>query len=119
MITWRRIGEFGSWGDPSLALRVMMLIMDDYPIRTDATSTMGDPIAYFITWVTYGTWLPGDQRGWVEYRRGWQLPQPPLELVCASRMTEDACQLSQDDRRIVVDQNHRDMSSPRLEAACG
>lgn len=24
----------------------------------------GDPIAYFLTWTTYGTWLPGDERGW-------------------------------------------------------
>ena len=23
-----------------------------------------DPIAYFLTWTTYGTWLPGDERGW-------------------------------------------------------
>ena len=23
-----------------------------------------EPIAYFITWTTYGTWLPGDERGW-------------------------------------------------------
>src|SRR4051812_6675116 len=37
---------------------------------------MPDPLAYFITWVTYGTWLPGDECGWVEYRRGWQLPDP-------------------------------------------
>ena len=27
---------------------------------------MADPLAYFITWTTYGTWLPGDDRGWVE-----------------------------------------------------
>jgi hypothetical protein len=26
----------------------------------------GDPIGYFLTWVTYGTWLPGDARGWVQ-----------------------------------------------------
>jgi hypothetical protein len=37
---------------------------------------MSDPLAYFLTWVTYGTWLPGDDRGWVEYRHGWQLPDP-------------------------------------------
>ncbi len=24
---------------------------------------MDDPIAYFITWSTYGTWLPGDEAG--------------------------------------------------------
>jgi REP element-mobilizing transposase RayT len=27
---------------------------------------MAEPLAYFITWTTYGTWLPGDARGWVE-----------------------------------------------------
>jgi REP element-mobilizing transposase RayT len=27
---------------------------------------MGEALAYFITWTTYGTWLPGDQRGWVD-----------------------------------------------------
>src|SRR5262249_3307643 len=23
-------------------------------------------LAYFLTWTTYGTWLPGDARGWVQ-----------------------------------------------------
>jgi hypothetical protein len=41
---------------------------------------MDDPIGYFLTWVTYGTWLPGDARGWVEYRHGWQFPDPPREI---------------------------------------
>lgn len=53
-----------------------------------------EPIAYFLTWSTYGTWLPGDARGWVEYRHGFQLPDPILELECAARMTEDACRLA-------------------------
>jgi hypothetical protein len=22
-----------------------------------------EPLAYFLTWSTYGTWLPGDERG--------------------------------------------------------
>ena len=26
---------------------------------------MRDPLAYHITWSTYGAWLPGDARGWV------------------------------------------------------
>jgi hypothetical protein len=29
-----------------------------------------DPLAYFLTWATYGTWLPGDERGWIQYHRG-------------------------------------------------
>ena len=26
---------------------------------------MSEPLAYFLTWTTYGTWLHGDERGWV------------------------------------------------------
>jgi hypothetical protein len=52
------------------------------------------PIAFMFTWSTYGTWLPGDARGWVEYRRGFQLPDPIRELESAARMTEDACILA-------------------------
>ena len=55
---------------------------------------MDDPLAYFITIVTYGTWLPGDERGWIEYRRGWQLPDPKLQLESRARMTEDGCILT-------------------------
>ncbi|QDT07232.1 Transposase IS200 like protein [Rubripirellula lacrimiformis] len=69
--------------------------MSDYKIKTDVgDAPMGDVVAFFITWPTYGTWLPGDTRGWVEYRHGWQLPQPSLELECRSQMTEDACKLT-------------------------
>jgi len=60
-----------------------------------------DPLGYFLTWVTYGTWLPGDSRGWVEYRRGWQLPDPVLELEAAARMVEEAVRLNRIQRDAV------------------
>jgi REP element-mobilizing transposase RayT len=65
---------------------------------------MPDPVAYFITWVTYGTWLPGDECGWVEYHRGWQLPDPIRKLEAAAKMTEDACWLDADQRDAVEKQ---------------
>lgn len=65
---------------------------------------MDDPIAYFLTWVTYGTWLPGDARGWVKYHRGWQMPDPVLEAESAARMTEDACRLNAAQRSAVEQQ---------------
>ena len=53
--------------------------MSDFSIRTDPGDVpMGDPIAVFITWPTYGTWLSGDERCWVEFKHGWQLPKPSL-----------------------------------------
>lgn len=60
-----------------------------------------EPLAYLLTWPTYGVWLPGDGRGWVRYRRGFQLPDPVLELEAAARMSENACRLCEDQRRIV------------------
>ena len=62
---------------------------------------MPEPLAYFLTWSTYGTWLPGDARGWIEYRHGWKLPDPIRELEAAARMTEDACRLTPEQRAIV------------------
>jgi REP element-mobilizing transposase RayT len=63
-----------------------------------------EPIAFFLTWSTYGTWLPGDERGWVEYRRGFQLPDPVLELECTARMSEAAVRLLPHDRQAVHEQ---------------
>jgi REP element-mobilizing transposase RayT len=60
-----------------------------------------DPIAYFLTWPTYGTWLSGDERGWVEYHHGWQEPDPIRKLEAEARMTEDACILTAEQRQIV------------------
>jgi len=30
-----------------------------------------DPLAFFFTISNYGVWLPGDSRGWIEYKHGW------------------------------------------------
>ena len=65
---------------------------------------MDDPIGFFLTWVTYGTWLPGDTRGWIEFRHGFQLPDPVREAEAAARMNEDACRLNEQQRGVVEKQ---------------
>src|SRR4051794_40332841 len=65
---------------------------------------MDEPIAYFLTWPTYGTWLPGDERGWIEFRHGWQLPAPARMLESRGKMTENACLLTAAERSIVEKQ---------------
>ena len=62
---------------------------------------MPDPLAYFLTWSTYGTWLPGDERGWVEYQHGWKLPDALRKLEAEARMAEDACVFDLEQRRLV------------------
>ncbi|MGY8769737.1 MAG: hypothetical protein ACKVH8_15065 [Pirellulales bacterium] len=65
---------------------------------------MNDPIAYFLTWPTYGTWLPGDIRGWIEYRHGWLLPNTTRLQYSEAKLKDDACILNDKERRIVEGQ---------------
>jgi REP element-mobilizing transposase RayT len=62
----------------------------------------GEPLAYLLTWTTYGTWLPGDERGWS--RKGEPEIQPPNRLfheMAESRMKEPTFSLVEDHRRLV------------------
>ncbi len=70
-------------------------------VKKTGSRPMDDPIAFFLTWPTYGTWLPGDERGWVEFKRGWQLPDPSRHIEAQARMKEDACRLGPVERQIV------------------
>jgi REP element-mobilizing transposase RayT len=67
----------------------------------DASSPSDDPLAYLLTWTTYGTWLPGDRRGWATRKRGIKPPDPAKESEAKSRMTEAACRLDERQRRVV------------------
>jgi REP element-mobilizing transposase RayT len=60
-----------------------------------------DPIAYFITWTCYGTWLPGDERGWTKWHKGMAIPQPLLENWCAKKMRGFPVYLDETQRSIV------------------
>lgn len=62
---------------------------------------MGDVWTYFITWNTYGTWLPSVSRGWLKRRGGFQLPRPFLEQWCREQMTSSSVLLSPEDRQTV------------------
>ena len=62
-----------------------------------------DPLAYFITWTCYGTWLPGDDRGWTKWQKGQKIPQPLLADWCKEQMTEEPIVLSEQQRAIVED----------------
>jgi REP element-mobilizing transposase RayT len=64
-------------------------------------SIQSDPIAYFLTWTTYGTWLPGDMRGWSHEQTGHQLRDRQIRRDAMSRMQETPNELNPIERRIV------------------
>ena len=62
---------------------------------------MDDPLAYFLTWTTYGSWLPGDERGWVDKPGQFCLPDRARQAAARRLMTEDELTLDQAQRLIV------------------
>ena len=66
-----------------------------------------DPIAFFITWTVYGTYLQGDERGWRRRRKGGQTPQPRLAQWRRERLNYDILLLSLAHRAVVEEECHR------------
>jgi len=63
---------------------------------------MNDPLAFFITWTTYGTWLPGDPRGWAKKKVwGVQPADPERQTIARRTMVEEAVILSTEQRTII------------------
>ena len=67
---------------------------------------MSDTKCYFITWTTYGTWLPGDARDWRSRRGGYQIAKPQLEEWCRMQMRGEAVLLAPHDRKAVENACH-------------
>ena len=67
---------------------------------------MATPLAYFLTWTTYGTWLPGDARGWVHHGEGgpgvpYREPDPAEERKARSRMKAQPVRFDAARRQVV------------------
>jgi REP element-mobilizing transposase RayT len=60
-----------------------------------------EPLAYFLTWTTYGSWLPGDERGWFAKPGEFQAPDAERREQAKNLMTEPALTLDDEQRRIV------------------
>lgn len=58
-------------------------------------------IAYFTTWTTYGTWLPGDERGWYQPQRGFGDPDAVRSQMASLRMSESTIVLETEQRKLV------------------
>lgn len=62
---------------------------------------MEEPLAFFLTWTTYGTWLPGDDRGWVEKPGQFQEPDLRRKKAAEALLTEPPCRLDDEQRSVV------------------
>ncbi len=60
-----------------------------------------NPLAYFITWTVYGTFLQGDNRWWRKRGSGSQPSQPLLEQWHRERLKHEIILLNESHRGIV------------------
>ena len=60
-----------------------------------------EPLAFFITWTVYGTFLQGDDRGWTKRRKGDQTAQPKLDQWRSDRLKHAIELLCQDQQTAV------------------
>ncbi|WP_237226753.1 transposase [Rubinisphaera sp. JC750] len=64
-----------------------------------------EPLAYFLTWVTYGSWLPGDRRGWTNGRSNHETPvwseNQRLSHFAKTLSSDKGVRLSRQHRRLV------------------
>ncbi len=71
-------------------------------VMTDRSFNTDDPLAYFLTWTTYGTRLPGDDRGWNRKDEPEiQQPNPLFDESARAKMKESTFRLSGEQREIV------------------
>jgi hypothetical protein len=63
---------------------------------------MSKALAYLITWTTYGTWLPGDERNWVDrHTPGIQPPDRSRWELARDSIKELPAILDDEQRNIV------------------
>ena len=60
-----------------------------------------EPLAFFLTWTTYGSWMPGDARGWADNRGVIRAPNARLARVATGVMRGPSVVLTFAQRDIV------------------
>ena len=59
---------------------------------------LNEPLAYFITWTVYGSFLPGDARWWRHKKQGTSAPTAGLRQWSKNRLLHPIKLLTPDDR---------------------
>jgi REP element-mobilizing transposase RayT len=71
-------------------------------MRSRDYATRVEPIAFFLTWTAYGSWLSGDQRGWTDGRGRMMLPEPRRAWRARRCMVQPTLVLDSSQRGAVV-----------------
>ena len=68
----------------------------------NSDSNSNPPLAYLLTWTAYGTWLPGDNRGWQnKLTKEIQTPNTKLYEHAQQKMIETTFYIPSSDRVVL------------------
>ena len=73
-----------------------------------------EPLAYFITFRCYGTWLPGDERGWTDR----PVESRDLSLRSGHSGLHSIAQAAMAQETFVLKQAHREVVDAAIRDAC-
>ena len=90
----RKIWRFDTVGKS--CTNVYMTRKPDFVTRTE-------PIAFFLTWTTYGSWLPGDSRGWTDGRGHLRTAEPARTLQASRLLAECTLTMGVHQQSVVAD----------------
>ncbi len=63
---------------------------------------MSEVLGYLLSWTAYGTWLHGDERGWVESgKEGIQPPNPERRDADRRKMTGEPVTFTLEQRKLI------------------
>ncbi len=70
-------------------------------LPSDGTIVRPDPLAFFFTWTTHASWLPGDRRGWFDRHGEYHAPHAGLSRSAALRLKSGTVILAREQRCVV------------------
>jgi REP element-mobilizing transposase RayT len=92
----------GSDGTPGRRLQITVHMYITSRMRHEVGSVVRpDPLAFFLTWTAYGSWLPGDARGWVDDRGAIREPNERLARSARRLLQNPVVVLDGSCRRLV------------------
>jgi REP element-mobilizing transposase RayT len=89
-------------GTPGRRLQITVHMYITSRMRHEVGSVVRpDPLAFFLTWTAYGSWLPGDARGWVDDRGAIREPNERLARSARRLLQNPVVVLDGSCRRLV------------------
>jgi len=90
------------WTPEKTGRHMSVLMYTNNMLREYGNSEIhAEPLAFFLTWTTYASWIPGDERGWCDRHGCFRSPSPGLRESIQQRLPTQPVILTPGQRKLV------------------